>query len=109
MYPSPFDPAPCRPALLWQAVRHGLGAYRRDPVLRRLLGAVPPAGEALRSLAAVEARLEEARVAADGGYSPALHLEALIALVAEAAAARAAPGATGQTKASGAAAFLRAT
>jgi hypothetical protein len=89
MHPTPIDATPSRPAMLWQAVRHGLAAYRRDTVLRRLLGTVPPAAEAARILAAVEARLEAARLAADSGYSPATHLEALIALVAEGAAARA--------------------
>lgn len=106
----PTHTAPARPALMWQAVRHGLAAYRRDPVLRRLLGAAPPAAEAASSLAAVEARLEAARLAADGGYSPATHLETLIALVAETAAARAAVQMKAvQMKASGTIAFLRAT
>jgi hypothetical protein len=95
---------------MWRAVRHGLAGYRRDRVLRRLLGAAPPAAEAARSLAAIEARLEAARLAAEGAYSPARHLETLIALVAECAALRAAGGvAGGQTKASAVAAFRRAT
>lgn len=76
-----------RPALLIRAARAGLPAYRRDPVLRRLLGAVPPPAEARWRLAAVEARHEAARRARAAGYSPARHLDALIALIAEGRAA----------------------
>ncbi len=83
----PFDtptPAPLlRPALLMRAARAGLPAYRRDPVLRRLIGAVPPPAEALQHLSEIEARHEAARRARSATYSPARHLDALIALIAE--------------------------
>jgi hypothetical protein len=87
-----------RPRLLLQAARHGLREYRRERRLRRLLPgtimpgtALPDEGAAVAPLLEVEAQLEEARRARDAGYSPARHVEVLIALVAEARAL--APGA----------------
>ncbi len=82
-----------RPHLLLQAVRHGLEEYRRERRLRRLLPgtvlpgtALPAVGTALAPLLEVEAQLEEARRGRVAGYSPARHVEVLIALVAEARA-----------------------
>lgn len=72
-----------RPPILMQAVRHGLVHYRRGPALKRLAGGEIAAARALPRLFEHEARLEEARRSGTAGYSPARHVEVLIALVAE--------------------------
>lgn len=73
-----------RPRLLMRAARFGLGDYRRERDLRRLVrnGASPE--ETVNSLMTVEEELEATRVAGDAGYSIARHIEVLIALLAEA-------------------------
>lgn len=75
-----------RPRLLIRAARCGLDDYRRDRDLARLLGRRPPPapGQALERLLAEEERLEEIRRAGAAAYSPARHVELLIALMAEA-------------------------
>ena len=75
-----------RPRLLLRAVRHGLGEYQRDRVLRRVLGgtALPAPRRAVMALLAAEELLETARQSRDAGYSVARHVEVLIALVCEA-------------------------
>jgi hypothetical protein len=73
-----------RPRLLMHAARFGLGDYRRDRDLRRLgsLGASPE--ETVPQLLSVEERLEATRLTGDASYSPARHIDVLIALLAEA-------------------------
>lgn len=73
-----------RPPILMQAVRHGLTHYRREPVLKRLAAGETAPLRALPHLLAREARLEETRLKGEAGYSPARHVEVLVALVAEA-------------------------
>ena len=72
-----------RPRLLMRAARFGLGEYRRDRDLRRLVRDTAPE-ETLPRLIAVEQRLEETRLAGDASYSVARHIDVLIALLAEA-------------------------
>lgn len=73
-----------RPPLLMRAVRAGLAHYRRGPALRRLAGGETLPARALTRLLAHEARMEETRASGGAGYSPARHVELLVALVAEA-------------------------
>lgn len=80
-----------RPRLLLQAARAGLGEYRREYDLRRVLRlpATPPPGiETLRALIAAEAKQEALRQqrlqAAGEPWRPACHVEVMIALMAEA-------------------------
>lgn len=85
-----------RPRLLIRAARFGLDRYDRRSGLRRILRDEAPVapGRALAALVEVEAAHEDRRVADDASYSPARHVEALIALLAEARdAARAATAA----------------
>ena len=79
-----------RPALLIRAARHGLDHYDRVRDLRRALpdGATQVPGHALGPLLDAEARLDDARRAGDAAYSPARHVELLIAVMAEARAGR---------------------
>lgn len=72
-----------RPRLLIRAARVSLAEYRRDPALRRLIGAAPPPPAALGRLIDLEARHEAARMAGTAPYSVARHIEALVALMAE--------------------------
>jgi hypothetical protein len=76
-----------RPPSLLAAARAGLALYRREPVLRRILGAVLPPAEAAARLAAIEERHEALRRAGLAGYRVTAHIEALIARLAEAQAA----------------------
>jgi len=85
-----------RPRLLVRAARFGLAEYRRERDLPRLLGEVRPAA-VLDELFTREAQAEADRAAGVAVYSPARHVELLIALIAEARRA-AAPAA--QAKAS---------
>lgn len=83
----PFDLTQLRrPRLLVRAARFGLGDYRRDRDLLRLLQGSRPEN----TLAVIDRlmELEEAedtrRRTGDAGYSVARHIELLIALMAEA-------------------------
>jgi hypothetical protein len=73
-----------RPRLLMHAARFGLGDYRRDRDLRRLVRCGMSPEETVPSLISVEAELEETRLAGDATYSVTRHIEVLIALLAEA-------------------------
>lgn len=73
-----------RPRLLMRAARFGLGDYRRDRDLRRLVSGPTSPEETVTSLITTEARLEATRLAGEAGYSVARHIEVLIALLAEA-------------------------
>jgi hypothetical protein len=74
---------PARPPLLLAAARAGLCHYRREAVLRRVLGTAVPGADVLARLVEIEERHEAARRAGSGGYSVAAHVEALIARLAE--------------------------
>ncbi|AZL57694.1 hypothetical protein EI545_01845 [Tabrizicola piscis] len=73
-----------RPRLLMRAARFGLGDYRRERDLRRLVRCGLSPEETVPTLMSVEAELEETRLAGDMSYSCARHIEVLIALLAEA-------------------------
>lgn len=73
-----------RPRLLMHAARFGLGDFRRERDLRRLIASAASPEETLPQLLSVEERLEATRRAGDLGYSPARHIDVLIALLAEA-------------------------
>jgi hypothetical protein len=73
-----------RPRLLMNAARFGLGDYRRERDLRRLVRCGLSPMETVPSLISVEAELEETRLAGDASYSVTRHIEVLIALLAEA-------------------------
>jgi len=73
-----------RPRLLMHAARFGLGDYCRDRDLRRLVkGGLSPE-QTVPSLLALEADIEASRLAGEGGYSAARHIDVLVALLAEA-------------------------
>jgi hypothetical protein len=73
-----------RPRLLMRAARFGMGEYRRERDLRRLLKMAGAPQDALPHLIEVEERLEATRLAGDATYSVARHIDVLIALLAEA-------------------------
>lgn len=73
-----------RPRLLMHAARFGLGDYRRERDLRRLVAGNPSPEKTVATLLSVEERLEETRIAGEAGYSVARHIDVLIALLAEA-------------------------
>ncbi|NJS38587.1 MAG: hypothetical protein HC783_05740 [Rhodobacteraceae bacterium] len=73
-----------RPRLLMHAARFGLGDYRRERDLRRLVRCGLSPEDTVPSLMSVEAMLEETRLKGDMSYSVARHIEVLIALLAEA-------------------------
>ena len=73
-----------RPRLLMRAARFGLGDYRRERDLRRLVTTTATPEETVPQLLSVEERLEATRLAGDASYSPARHIDVLIALLAEA-------------------------
>lgn len=73
-----------RPRLLMRAARFGLGDYRRERDLRRLVRCGLSPEDTVPTLMSVEAELEETRLAGDVSYSCARHIEVLIALMAEA-------------------------
>lgn len=83
-----------RPKLLIRAARFGLEAYDRSRDLKRLMhtSETPQPRSAADHLFEAEATLEEERQSGQAGYSPARHVDVLIALIAEArlASARAA-------------------
>lgn len=73
-----------RPRLLIRAARFGLGDYRRERDLRRLIDGVAPPERAMSRLFWEEAQIESTRRSGDAAYSVARHIEVLIALMAEA-------------------------
>lgn len=75
-----------RPKLLIRAARFGLAEYNRERDLRRVMRApaAPAPANAVPRLMEEEARLEEIRKSGGAAYSPARHVEVLIALMAEA-------------------------
>lgn len=78
-----------RPRLLIRAARLGLGDYRRDRDLKRLISpATPPYAsepeQTMAQLISQEGMLEENRLRGAACYSVARHIEVLIALMAEA-------------------------
>lgn len=81
-----------RPPLLVQAARIGVADYRRGRALRRHLGWTrrPGHGAALAALMELEGDMEEQRMGGDAGYSPARHVDLLIAVMGEARMMRAA-------------------
>ena len=72
-----------RPRLLMRAARFGLGDYRRERDLRRLVGQLPSPEKALTRLMDEEERLEALRLEGGADYSLPHHIEVLIALMAE--------------------------
>ena len=72
-----------RPRMLIRAARCGLGDYRRERDLRRLINGVAPPERAMTRLICEEERIEENRRSGDAGYSASHHVEVLIALMAE--------------------------
>jgi hypothetical protein len=75
-----------RPRLLVRAARFGLGDYRRERDLARLLHGSRPQSQTaiLGRLMEQEERMEETRRSGDARYSVGRHIELLIALMAEA-------------------------
>jgi hypothetical protein len=73
-----------RPRLLMNAARFGLGDYRRERDLRRLVRCGLSPMDTVPSLISVEAELEETRLAGAASYSVTRHIEVLVALLAEA-------------------------
>lgn len=88
-----------RPKLLIRAARFGLADYERGRDLKRLMHLPEPPSPrvAVDRLVEREAELEDIRQHGGAGYSPARHVEVLIALIAEARllARPAAPAAEG--------------
>jgi hypothetical protein len=72
-----------RPRLLLRAARFGLGDYRRDRDLRRLVKCGHSPEETVPSLIVTEEQLEATRLSGDASYSVARHIEVLIALLSE--------------------------
>ncbi len=72
-----------RPRLLIRAARFGLGDYRRERDLKRLVPNMMSTASTLPHLLEAEERLEQTRRAADAAYSVAHHVDVLIALMAE--------------------------
>ncbi|MCU0816175.1 MAG: DUF6477 family protein [Cypionkella sp.] len=73
-----------RPRMLIRAARLGMGDYRRERDLRRLIGSNAPPGEVLSRLISAEIRHEDHRRSGAATYSAADHVDVLIALVCEA-------------------------
>lgn len=84
--PTAFLAGLRRPKLLIRAARFGLADYDRVRDLGRLMRqpVTPSPHVAVDRLITQEALLEENRKAGGAGYSPARHVEVLIALIAEA-------------------------
>ncbi len=80
-----------RPTLLARAARFGVDDYRREVHLRRLLATdtLPRHGAAIMQLLELEENMNTRRRASTGDYSPAHHIELLIALLGEAQLMRA--------------------
>jgi Family of unknown function (DUF6477) len=83
-----------RPSLLIRAARFGLGDYRRERDLKRLISDAPQENPAtvLPRLLAQEERLEESRRSGALAYSLARHVEVLVALMFEARLVTPGPG-----------------
>lgn len=75
-----------RPRMLIRAAQHGLSGYRREKHLERVLRDEPPStpAQALSTLLAAEAYVDDIRRAGDVTYSARHHVDLLIALIAEA-------------------------
>jgi hypothetical protein len=73
-----------RPRLLMHAARFGLCDYRRERDLRRLVDTATSPDLTVPHLLSVEQSMEATRMAGDASYSPARHIDVLIALLAEA-------------------------
>lgn len=75
-----------RPGLLMQAANHGASDYRRNKHLARAMQGQPPAknGEIIFRLLDMEDEINRLRRDGDAAYSPARHVQIMIALVAEA-------------------------
>lgn len=80
-----------RPPLLARAARFGVDDYRRNTRLCRILkcDTLPRHGAAITQLLEIEADMNAARLSRVGAYSPAAHVETLIALLGEAQLLRA--------------------
>jgi hypothetical protein len=72
-----------RPRLLIRAARFGLGDYRRERDLKRLVPNMVSAGRTVPHLLEAEEQLEATRRTGDAAYSVAHHIDVLIALMAE--------------------------
>ena len=72
-----------RPRMLIRAARCGLGDYRRERDLRRLIDGVTPPERSLSRLVCEEERIEAVRRSGDASYQVARHIEVLIALMNE--------------------------
>ena len=99
-----------RPALLIEAARIGAGTYNRERTLRRHLGDLhhPDSEAVLETLLEIEGELNQLRRHDYAGYSPARHVDVVIAILGEVRLMRAAAQ-PDQEKASGIEAFLLAT
>jgi uncharacterized protein DUF6477 len=75
-----------RPRLLIRAARHGVADYNRKRDLKRFISvqAATSPDQTVSVLMDQEALIEERRKSGDHRYSPARHVEVLIALMAEA-------------------------
>jgi hypothetical protein len=85
-----------RNPLLVRAARFGVDDYQRERHLRRSLkfDKMPSSGEALMRLLEVEREMNDARIAGNGNYTIAHHVEILIAIMGEAQVLRATSRAT---------------
>lgn len=74
-----------RPRLLVQAARFGVDDYKRNHRLPRLLGTavLPGTGPAILALIEIERDLNDLRCRPGAPYSPADHVDVLIALLGE--------------------------
>ena len=75
-----------RPRILIRAARIGAAEYRRDTHLRRHLGygTLPRSADALHKLVEIEVTMNAQRRAKSAAYSPAQHVDVLIAMMGEA-------------------------
>lgn len=80
-----------RPRLLIRAARIGMSDYRRETHLRRHLSdaPLPRPREALAQLMEIESELDARRKERAAGYSPARHVDVMIAIMGEARILRA--------------------
>ena len=99
-----------RPALLIEAARLGVATYCRERTLRRHLGDLhhPDSEAILETLLEIEEELNQLRRHGYAGYSPARHVDVVIAILGEVRRMRAAAR-PDQEKAAGIEAFLSAT
>ncbi|KZY46468.1 hypothetical protein A3731_31975, partial [Roseovarius sp. HI0049] len=99
-----------RPALLIEAARLGVVNYNRERTLRRHLGDLhhPDSEAVLETLLEIEDELNQMRRNGYAGYSPARHVDVVIAILGEVRLMRAAAR-TDQEKASGIEAFFSLT